>query len=88
MEHEIELLKRDNGLMSAQLEQCERQHQQRYAGLEKQSAAEMARAIDEINRKEAEIKEAKGKNKHRKAKLAEKESLINEVKAQRDQLAQ
>ena len=48
----------------------------------------MARAIDEINRKEAEIKEAKSKNKHRKAKLAEKESLINEVKAQRDQLAQ
>jgi hypothetical protein len=40
----------------------------------------MARAIDEINRKDAEIKEAKGKNKHKKAKLAEKDALINEVK--------
>ena len=26
LEREIELLKRDNGLMSVQLEQCERQH--------------------------------------------------------------
>ena len=41
----------------------------------------MARAIDEINRKEVEIKEAKGKNKHKKAKLAEKEALINELKS-------
>jgi len=73
---ELELLKRDHALMTAQLEQCERQHQQRYAALEKQMAAEAARANEDIARRDADIREVKARHKARKAKmLAEKEEL-------------
>jgi len=76
---ELELLKRDHALMTAQLEQCERQHQQRYAALEKQMAAEAARANEDIARRDADIREFKARHKARKAKmLAEKEELYRQ----------
>ena len=62
--------------MTAQLEQCERQHQQRYAALEKQMAVEATRANEDIARRDADIREVKVRHKARKAKmLAEKEEL-------------
>lgn len=87
-ERELELLKRDNGLMSAQLEQCERHHSQRYAALEKQTQAEATRLADEIARRDTDIKELKAKNKQRKAKLQERDHALQEAKAHIDQLAQ
>ena len=88
LKKEMELLKRDNLLMSKQLDQVERQHTGAVSMMEKQQQAELARYTEDLKRKDTVIHEMKGKTKQRKAKVQGLESQAAEIAQQRDQYAQ
>jgi len=81
---ENDLLKRDNQLMSTQLTSLERQHAKLRELAGEQHAGELARAREELKRREAEVDRLRAKKRGRKAKVREVEATLEAVKAERN----
>lgn len=84
MRMENDLLKRDNQLMSNQLTSLERQHEKQRQLAGEQHAGELARAWEEVKRREADVDRLRAKKRGRKAKVREVEAVLEAVKAERN----
>ena len=70
--------------MSTQLTALERQHEKQRQLVGEQHAGELARAWEEVKRREAEVDRLRAKKRGRKAKVREVEAVLEAVKAERN----